>query len=207
MSVRSTAIEAEIYPARRRRRAFARSAASDHGSGGSTGAAREGVSQNGQTCHSGSSGALQPEHDSRSRVVQTGQTRKPGSTAERHTGQRSSAGRSAWRAFISSSRSLTSSRYSGGTEQHVDERADEGRHEPEHRRHGDEPRVLNAAARVLVRPVAHGEPEDDDEEEQQVARDEPRLRVEEVGEKGDVSYQQFRYPPRESCEPESRTPR
>ena len=34
-----------------------------------------GVSQNGQTCHSGSRGALQPEHDSRSRVVQTGQTR------------------------------------------------------------------------------------------------------------------------------------
>ena len=35
-----------------------------------------GVSQYGQTCHSGSSGALQLAHACRSRVVQTGQTRK-----------------------------------------------------------------------------------------------------------------------------------
>ena len=90
------------------------------------------------------------------------------STGDRHTGQRSRLPeRSAWSAFISSSRSRTSSRYSGA-KQHVDHGADERRDEAEHRRHRHQPRVLDPAARVLVRPVADREPEDDEEEEQRL---------------------------------------
>ena len=46
-----------------------------------------GVSQYGQTCQSGSSGALQVEQDWRRRVVHTGQTRKFSSISARQTGQ------------------------------------------------------------------------------------------------------------------------
>ena len=65
-------------------------------------------------------------------------------------------------------------------EEEVDDRADERRHEPEHRRHRDEPRILDPPARVLVDPVGGREPEDGDEEDRQVARHHPRARVEEV---------------------------
>ena len=47
----------------------------------------------------------------------------------------------------------------------VDDRPDERRDQPEHRRHGDEPRVLDPAASVLVDPVGGREPEDGDEED------------------------------------------
>ena len=52
-----------------------------------------GVSQYGQTCQSASSGCLQLRHACRSRVVQTGQTRKLASTSARQTGQCSVAPR------------------------------------------------------------------------------------------------------------------
>ena len=74
-----------------------------------------GVAQCGQICQSASSGLLHFTHACFSLVVQTGQTRNEGSTAARQTGQcksrfdnRSSIAR------ISSSRSRTSSMYSGG---------------------------------------------------------------------------------------------
>ena len=74
-----------------------------------------GVSQWGHTCQRGSSGDLHETQASLSRVVQTGHTRKLGSTAARQTGHsvRPAASRSSI-ALISSSRSRTSSRYSGG---------------------------------------------------------------------------------------------
>ena len=84
----------------------------------------------------------------------------------RQTGQRRSrrASRSSI-ALISSSRSRTSSRYSGGPEEHVDQRPDERRDEPEDRRHRHQPGILDPAARVLADPVGGRQPEDDDEED------------------------------------------
>ncbi len=79
------------------------------------GAGATGVSQYGHTCQSASSGALQFAHDCRNRVVQTGQIRNAGSTSARQTGQCISRRESRSSiALISSSRSRTSSRYSGG---------------------------------------------------------------------------------------------
>ena len=57
-----------------------------------------------------------------------------------------------------------------------DERGDEA----EHRRHRDEPRILDPAAGVLVDPVRGREPEDGDEEDGQVADHHPGAGVEEV---------------------------
>ncbi len=74
-----------------------------------------GVSQYGHTCHSASSGALQVTQACFSFVVQTGQTRYVASTSARQTGQwRSRRASRSSIALISSSRSRTSSRYSGG---------------------------------------------------------------------------------------------
>ena len=74
-----------------------------------------GVAQWGQICQSASSGALHLTHACFSRVVQTGQTRKVASTAARQTGQcRSRFDSRSSIARISSSRSRTSSMYSGG---------------------------------------------------------------------------------------------
>src|SRR5205807_4118921 len=74
-----------------------------------------GVSQYGHICQSASSGALQLAHDCLSFVVQTGQTRYVKSTSALQTGQkRSRRERRSSIALISSSRSRTSSRYSGG---------------------------------------------------------------------------------------------
>src|SRR6185503_11895280 len=82
---------------------------------GSTAVGSTGVSQYGQTCQSASSGCLQLLHDWRSLVVQTGQIRKAWSTSARQTGQCMSRRASRCSiALISSSRSRTSSRYSGG---------------------------------------------------------------------------------------------
>src|SRR5579859_2146008 len=73
-----------------------------------------GVSQYGHTCQTASSGALQLTQACFSFVVQIGHTRKDASTGARQTGQlRSCASRSSI-ALISSLRSRTSSRYSGG---------------------------------------------------------------------------------------------
>src|SRR6266542_5333898 len=68
----------------------------------------------------------------------------------------------------------------GRPEEHVDERADERRHEPEQDRRTDEPGILDSPPRVLVHPVADREPEDDDEEDREVAEDRPGARPEEV---------------------------
>src|SRR3954469_17282494 len=58
-------------------------------------------------------------------------------------------------------------------EEHVDEGPDERRDKPEHDGHRDQDRVLDAALRVLVHPVADGEPENDQEENEQVSDDLP----------------------------------
>ena len=77
--------------------------------------AETGVAQCGQICQSASSGLLHFTHACFSRVVQTGQTRNVASTAARHTGQcRSRFDSLSSIARISSSRSRTSSMYSGG---------------------------------------------------------------------------------------------
>ena len=74
-----------------------------------------GVAQCGQICQSASSGALHFAQACFSRVVQTGQTRNVASTAARQTGQwRSRRESRSYIARISSSRSRTSSMYSGG---------------------------------------------------------------------------------------------
>ena len=72
------------------------------------------VSQYGQTCHIGSSGALQLEHACLSFVVQTGQTRKLGSTSAVADREAMSAAAARLIARISSSRSRRSSMNSGG---------------------------------------------------------------------------------------------
>ena len=87
----------------------------DSNCGSETAVGSTGVSQNGQTCHSASSGGLQFVHACFSFVVQIGQTRYDESTSERQTGQcRSRFESRSSIALISSSRSRTSSRYSGG---------------------------------------------------------------------------------------------
>src|SRR2546430_15304322 len=65
-------------------------------------------------------------------------------------------------------------------EEHVDQRPDEGRHEPEQRRHRDEPRILDPAPGVLVDPERDREPEDADEEQRQVPDHRPGAGAEEV---------------------------
>src|SRR4051794_11246380 len=68
----------------------------------------------------------------------------------------------------------------GRAEEHVDQRADERRHQAEHGRHPDEPRVLDPPTRVLVDPEGRRQPEDRDEEHAQVADHGPRAVAEEV---------------------------
>jgi hypothetical protein len=53
-------------------------------------------------------------------------------------------------------------------------------HEPEQRRHADEPRILDPAARVLVDPERERQPEDGGEEQHQVPDQEPGTGGEEV---------------------------
>lgn len=67
-------------------------------------------------------------------------------------------------------------------EQEVDEWADE-RHEAEQGRSPDEPRIVDPASGVPVRPVGEAEPEEDDEEERDVPRDRERGRVVDVVER------------------------
>ena len=68
----------------------------------------------------------------------------------------------------------------GRPKEHVDERAEERRNEPEHRCHRHEPWILDPPASVLVDPVRDREPEHPDEEERQVPDHEPGPRREEV---------------------------
>ena len=96
-------------------RASAHAGEHPRGASLSTGSSeRTAVAQYGQIFHAGSSGDLQRRHGSFSRVVQTGQTRYDGSTSLRQYGQRWSWPSRRSMARISSSRSRTSSRYSGG---------------------------------------------------------------------------------------------
>src|SRR5437016_2548362 len=64
----------------------------------------------------------------------------------------------------------------GRTEEHVHERSGERQHETEQRRNPDEPRILDAAARVLEDPVGERDPEDRGEDDEQVAGFDPRHR-------------------------------
>ena len=189
MSVRSGT--REIYSAARRFAAApcARSAASDARLAAARPSPRvgcrdasTGVSQNGHTCQRRSSGALQPD----ARLAEP--RRAHGADEEAGLDRGAAHGTT----FVRRAQRLERLHLElalahlvqvlGRPEEHVDDGADEGRHEAEHRRHRDEPGILDAAPRVLVRPVADREPEDDEEEEQEVARDGHVCGVEEVGE-------------------------
>src|SRR5262249_27581706 len=68
----------------------------------------------------------------------------------------------------------------GRPEEHVDERAEEGRDRAHERREPDEHRLGDTAAGVLPDPVDRREPEDDHEQNTNRANHGPRLGVEEV---------------------------
>src|SRR5664280_1811723 len=68
----------------------------------------------------------------------------------------------------------------GRTEKHVDDRAEERKEQRERRGGADQPRVLDAAASVLVNPVRDREPEDGQEEEGQILDHVTQVRVEEA---------------------------
>src|SRR6185503_7431812 len=70
----------------------------------------------------------------------------------------------------------------GRPEEHVDQRADEGRDQPEHGRYPDEPRIFDPPPRVLEDPERRRQPEDCDEEQRQVADHGPRAVAEEAEE-------------------------
>ena len=130
---------------------------------------RIGVSQYGQTCQSGSSGALQLVHACLSFVVQTGQTRKLGSTSAWQTGQLMSA--PARRCLDRADLELPLAPVVDvlrRAEEHVDERPDERREQPDERRKPDEERLFDAPLRVAVRPEAEREPEHDRQNDEQV---------------------------------------
>ena len=139
-----------------------------------------GVSQYGQICQSGSSGALQRRHACFSFVVQTGQARKVVDLG--------AADRAALAAVEALLHRLDLElalahvlEVLGRAEEHVEERPEEGREDAERDGHREEPRVLDPALRVLVDPEGRREPEDDDEEEEDVAgRACQTSRVEEV---------------------------
>ena len=139
-----------------------------------------GVSQYGQICQSGSSGALQRRHACFSFVVQTGQTRNESSTSARQTGQRSLAVQALLHRLDLELALAHVLDVLGRPEEHVDERPEERRDDARGRRPSRGARVLDPAARVLVDPERRREPEDDDEEDRDVPDEEPDLGVEEV---------------------------
>src|SRR5207253_10164942 len=67
----------------------------------------------------------------------------------------------------------------GRPEEHVDQRPDERRYEPEHGRHPDEPWILDPPPRILVHPEGGGEPEHAHEEQREVSDHSPRAVTEE----------------------------
>ena len=145
----------------RERDGLRRRRGSSGGPRSSVGVSSIGFSQYGQTCQSGSSGALQFSHACLSFVVQTGQ----------HEVGRVYRGAANRTAQLEAGHSLLELadleialpdvlQVLGRTEEHVDERAEERRDETEERRHRDQPRILDPAARVLVHPVRDREPED-----------------------------------------------
>ena len=128
------------------------------------GASCIGVSQYGQTCQIGSSGALQLVHACLSFVVQTGQTRKLGSTSGVADGA-ADVGRGEPRLDRADLELALAPVVDElrRAEQHVDERPDERREQPDERREPDEERLLDAPGRVAERPVAQREPEHDED--------------------------------------------
>src|SRR5690349_6882046 len=82
----------------------------------------------------------------------------------------------------------------GRPEEHVDERADVRDHERDEHRETDEQRVFHPALRVLVRPKAEAEPEDEGEEEQAIEDGVRGPGADEAGGRHERSARRYRDP-------------
>ena len=124
-----------------------------------------GVSQYGQICQTGSSGAVAGD----ARLASAGSCRpgRRGTPRRRGAGRPGSAPRPSAEPLLDRPDLELALAHVvevlRRAEEHVDERTEERRHEAEQRRQRDEPRVLDPPASVLVDPEADREPEDDAE--------------------------------------------